>query len=76
VWTGVADYFGVEVSDADMERFRLVAGVDAKNPGLGFESDSQAKRNKASETARVTAARWLAPLYEQLETARLSSSVP
>jgi len=76
VWTGVADFFGVEVSDADMETFRLVARVDAKNPGLGFETDSQAKRNKASETARVTAARWLAPLYEQLETARLSNSVP
>jgi hypothetical protein len=76
VWTGVADFFGVEVSDADMATFRLVAKVDAKNPGLGFESDSQAKRNKASETARVTAAGWLAPLYEQLETARLSNSVP
>ena len=75
VWTRVADFFGLEVSDADMERFRLVANVDAKNPGLGFESDSQPKQNKANKTVRVTAARWLSPVYEQLETARLSSSV-
>lgn len=74
VWTGVADFFGVEVSDADMETFRRVAKVDAKNPFLGFESDSQAKQNKASETVRVTAARWLAPVYERLEAARLGGS--
>jgi gluconate kinase len=74
VWTAAAGFFGVEVSDADMETFRRVATVDAKNPGLGFESDSQAKQNKASETVRVTAARWLAPLYEQLEAARLRGS--
>ena len=75
VWTGVADFFGLEVSDADMETFRRVAKGDAKNSGMGFESDSQAKQNKASETVRVTDARWLAPLYEQLETARLGGSV-
>ncbi len=74
VWTGVADFFGAEVSDADMQAFRRVATLDAKNPALGFESDSQAKQNKASEAVRVASARWLAPLYEQLEAARLGGS--
>lgn len=74
VWTGVADFFGAEVSDADMQAFRRVATLDAKNPALGFESDSQAKQKKASEAVRVASARWLAPLYEQLEAARLGGS--
>lgn len=75
VWTGVADFFGAEVSDGDMQAFRRVAKLDAKNPALGFESDSQAKLKKASEAVRVASARWLAPLYEQLEAARLGGSV-
>lgn len=71
VWTSVADFFGAGVSDADLETFRLVATLDAKNPGLGFETDSQAKQKKASDAVRVMAAKWLTPLYEQLEAARL-----
>ncbi len=74
VWTRVADFFGAEVSDADLQAFRRVAKLDAKNPALGFESDSQAKQKKASEAARVASARWLAPLYEQLEAARLGGA--
>lgn len=70
VWNRVADFFGAEVSDADLQAFRRVAKLDAKNPALGFESDSQAKQKKASDAVRVASARWLAPLYEQLEAAR------
>ena len=71
---GVADFLGADISDFAAETFARVAKLDAKNPGLGFESDSQAKQKRASEVVRVTAEKWLAPLYEQLETARLRCS--
>jgi gluconate kinase len=71
-WTTVADFFGVEVSDADKQEFRRVAKLDAKNPRLGFESDSQAKQKNASKAVLDASARWLAPLYERLEAARLA----
>ena len=74
MWSGVADFLGADISDFAAETFARVAKLDAKNPGLGFESDSQAKQKRASEVVRVTAEKWLAPLYEQLETARLRCS--
>ena len=70
-WTGVADFFGVEVTDADLETFIRVAKLNAKNPDLGFESDSQAKQKKASEALQEASARWLLPYYERLEAVRL-----
>jgi hypothetical protein len=73
VWTAVADFFGIEVSDFDMEAFRRVTKLDAKNPSLMFESDSKAKQGSASEAVRSAAERWLAPLFERLEAARLET---
>ena len=72
-WTQVADFFGVELSEGDVEAFRRVAKRDAKNPSVGFESDSQAKQNKAADAVREASARWLEPVHEQLEAARLGS---
>lgn len=73
-WNTVADFFGAGVSNADIEKFRQVAKVDAKNPSLGFESDSRVKQRKASDAAREMTAKWLTPLYAQLEAARLRGS--
>ena len=73
VWTGVADFFGIEVSDFDMEAFRRVTQLDAKNPSLMFESDSKTKQSLASEAVRRAAESWLAPLFERLEAARLGT---
>jgi hypothetical protein len=73
VSTGIADFFGFEVSDFDMEAFRRVTRLDAKNPSLMFESDSQAKQALASEGVHRAAERWLAPVHERLEAARLGN---
>jgi len=71
VWTSIAGFFGVELSVADVETCRRAATVDAKNPLVGFESDSHAKQNRADDAVRAAAAQWLTPIYEQLEAARL-----
>lgn len=71
--TGIADFFGIEVSDFDTEAFRRVTKLDAKNPSLMFESDSKAKQASASEAVHRAAERWLAPVYQRLEAARLGN---
>jgi hypothetical protein len=73
LWTGVADFFGIELRDSDMETFRQVTKLDAKNPSLTFESDSQTKQSSASEAVRRATDRWLAPVHERLEAARLGT---
>ena len=71
VWTLIAGFFRVECSDSDLEAFRRAATLDAKNPSMGFESDSKRKRSSAPEAVRLAADKWLVPVYEQLEAARL-----
>ncbi len=73
LWTGVAGFFGIELRDSDLEAFQRVTKLDAKNPSLAFESDSQAKQASASTALRGAVERWLAPLYERMETARLGT---
>ena len=73
MWTGIADFFGIELRDSDMETFRRVTKLDAKNPSLMFESDSKAKQTSATEAVRRAAERWLAPVYKRLEAARLGN---
>ena len=71
MWTEVTKFFGVDVSVTDLEAFRRAATRDAKNPLLEFESDSQVKQTKANDAVRLASAKWLAPLYEQLQAVRL-----
>ena len=73
MWTGIADFYGIELQASDMEAFRRLTTRDAKNPSLAFENDSQAKQAAASTALRRAAEVWLAPLYERLETARLGT---
>lgn len=74
VWTTIAGFFGAEVSEADLGSFKQVAKLDAKNPSLGFDNDSQKKQRKASEAVLASAEKWLAPVYRQLEAARTGGS--
>ena len=73
-WTGIADFFGVEVSAADLETLKQAAKRDAKNPMVGFERDPQAKPKKASEALRAASERWLSPLHERFEAARFDGA--
>ena len=67
----IAPFFGLELSDDDMEALRRVAVKNAKNPDFEFEDDSQAKRNNATDEMRAAVARWLVPVYDQLVSAQL-----
>lgn len=63
-------FFGLRCSDEEIARVRAAAKRDAKNPAASFQNDSQKKRDKATEAIRDAAAKWLYPIYEDLEAAR------
>jgi hypothetical protein len=71
VWESLLAFFGVECSGSDLAALQRAAQFDAKRPALHFESDVAAKQNAASEELRALAARWVQPVYEQLEQIRL-----
>lgn len=72
VWTRIAPLFGFEPSDAEIERMRNAASVDAKEPTQRFQPDAAAKQREAGAAIREAADRWVTPLYEELERRRLS----
>ena len=74
VWITLADNFGIEISGAEMESVRRVTAINAKNPRLMFENDSERKRNKATKEIQAAAERWLWPVFERLEAARLAGT--
>ena len=63
-------FFNLSFSADEVERVRSAAIRDSKNPIAPFQSDSQKKRDKASDAIRDAAAKWLYPIYEELEAAR------
>ncbi len=70
LWTTIGSHFGMELSAAEIAAMRQKAQFNAKVPELRFESDTRAKRDRASAHAVALAERWLAPAYESLEQAR------
>jgi hypothetical protein len=62
--------FDLRYSTDEIATVRAAAKRDAKNPISNFQNDSQTKRDKATETIRDAADKWLYPIYEELETAR------
>jgi hypothetical protein len=76
VWTTIGSHFGIALAAADTAVMRHKAQFNAKVPQLHFESDSQAKRNRASAHATALAERCLAPAYRRLEQARTEQNHP
>ena len=74
VSASLLDLFGVEYSAADVDTLARVAQRDAKNPSLGFDDDSERKHRAATELVRSMADKWVRPVYERLEGARVASS--
>ena len=72
VRTHILDFFGVEVSDSEMEALLNVAKRDAENPSFALETGSKRKQ-KGATAMQAAVARWLSPIYEQLEAARLGT---
>jgi len=63
-------FFSLRCTDDEVASVRAAAKPDAKNSSAPFQSDSQKKRDKASDAIRDAADKWLYPIYEDLEAAR------
>jgi hypothetical protein len=70
LFTAILPHFDVAYGDADRAVMAAAAHFDAKNPGLAFAPDGEAKRQAASEAARAATERWLDDVYGRLEKIR------
>jgi len=68
---GVAAHFGLSFTERERAAAAEAAKRDAKTPGVLFEPDSERKRREITRAGREQADRWLRPVYEQLDAARL-----
>jgi hypothetical protein len=62
----IAEHFGLEPTDAELEAMRVAATLNAKNPVLPFVPDSEARRASASPEVVAAADRWARPAYDRL----------
>lgn len=67
VTTRILKHFRLSYESEDLEQMKASAQFNAKTPQLTFEPDSEAKRQQASIAAQEAAAKWVNPLYEQLQ---------
>jgi hypothetical protein len=74
VWTSILDFFGASVSESELRSMQAAAQFDAKNPKWVFSDDRTRKKELATESVRAAAERWLYPVYEELEAARLAAT--
>ena len=72
VWSSLLNLFGVSLSESELQSMQAAAQFDAKNPTWVFSDDRTRKKEQATESVRAAAERWLYPVYEELETARLA----
>ena len=71
--TSIAGFFGVRWTDAEKQIMEAATKRHSKDPAAIFTGDSASKQNKAHEQLREAATRWLDPIYEMLEIARLEA---
>ncbi|MEP6819613.1 MAG: sulfotransferase [bacterium] len=74
VWTSLAEFFGIDFSDAEVETMKDKTKRHAKNPAVVFQNDSVDKRRKATEKVLDVINTWIGPVYRELEAARLSAT--
>lgn len=72
IWSSVAEFFSVGLSDAEKEIMAKMTKMHSKIPAAVFQQDSSRKQQQANEQLREAARRWLYPIYEKLESARLA----
>jgi Sulfotransferase domain len=71
VWTSMAEFFGVNYSEAEVQIMKTKTKRHAKDPSAPFQGDSAEKRMRANDRVLEAAANWVNPVYEKLEAARL-----
>jgi hypothetical protein len=67
VCSSLVDYFGIDCTADDLNRMRNAARFDAKNPSFFFTADSAKKSATASEEVAEMTARWLQPIYAEMQ---------
>lgn len=72
IWPALMNYWKLDFSGAETAQMLDAARMNAKNPALSFESDSQAKRDSVRAELRELAQQWLEGVYHQLEAQRLA----
>ena len=70
IWPALMEYWKVKFSAEETVRMLDAARLDAKNPVLPFEADSQAKRDSATAETRALTQQWLDGVYRRLESQR------
>lgn len=68
VCTSLSSYFNLDCTPADLDQMRNVTQFDAKNPSMFW--DSVKKDNALTPLGREMSARWIEPIYVELETLR------
>lgn len=71
VWTSISEFFGVNCRAGERETMAKTASRHAKDSSMTFQADSAKKRKKASERVLYASKKWLEPIYNKLEAARL-----
>lgn len=74
LWSSILDFFGVTPTESELATMAAAAKLDAKNPATVFSDDRLRKKEQATESMRAAAEKWLYPVYEQLEAARLAAT--
>lgn len=68
----ISRFFRLSWTDAEVEIMKSKTKPHSKDPSGTFQDDSARKRAQASEQVVEAATRWLYPIYEKLESARLA----
>jgi hypothetical protein len=74
VWPALMKHWKVEFSADEIGRMLDAARLDAKNPVLPFEPDSEAKRRSAKAEMRTLTEQWLDGIYQRLQSQRQAQS--
>jgi len=75
LWPALLGHWRVNFSPEEISRMLAAARVNAKNPAMPFEADSEAKRRSAPAELRALTHQWLGGIYEQLETQRAAGGL-
>jgi hypothetical protein len=64
------DHWQLRLSSDAITSMMAAARMDARNPALPFQSDTQAKTAMATPELRALTRQWLDDIYQQLESSR------
>jgi hypothetical protein len=72
VLSSLVDFFRLQCSEAEREVMTAAVEMKFKNEASRFGADAEKKQHKASDEVSKAAEKWVYPVYEKLERARLS----